>query len=128
VAAERRYRCAAMAIQDVLAKQLEFDRALLTQLKAGGDDATVDHKVEHHFVAAERDPLVKLAEYARGLLFETSEILQHEHGGSTYWFFDIVSQIRLDDGRISRDTALMKFLAIGYRVEYDGWGTYLEKG
>ncbi len=45
-----------MAIQDVLAKQLEFDQALPTQLSAGGDNASVVHKVEHHFVAAERCP------------------------------------------------------------------------
>ena len=97
----------AMTIQDVLAKQLEFDRALLTQLKAGGDNASVVHKVEHHFLATQRDPLVSLSEYARGLGFEPSEIAQHEHGGSKYWVVDLVSQIRLDDGRISRYFALM---------------------
>jgi regulator of RNase E activity RraB len=117
-----------MAIQDVLTKQLEFDRALLTQLRAGGDNASVVHRVEHHFLAGERDPLVKLSEYARSLLFEPSDTSQHEHEASRYWVVDLVSRIRLDDGRISCETALMKFLAIGYRVDYDGWGTYLEKG
>jgi regulator of RNase E activity RraB len=119
---------ATMAMHDVLAKQLEFDRTLLGQLKAGGDNAGALHKVEHHFVAGERDALVKLCEYARGLLLEPSEILQHGHEGSRYWFVDLVSRIRLDDSRISCETALMKFLAIAYRAEYDGWGTYLEKG
>jgi regulator of RNase E activity RraB len=117
-----------MAIQDVLAKQLEFDRTLLAKLSAGGDNAGVVHKIEHHFIAGDRDPLVKLSEYARALLFEPSEISQQEHEGSKYWLVDLVSRIRLDDGRISCETALMKVLAVGYRVEYDGWGTYLVKG
>jgi regulator of RNase E activity RraB len=126
--AEREIVVGTMAIQDVLAKQLEFDRTLLAQLGSGGDNPGLVHKVEHHFVAGERDPLVKLSEYARGLLFEPSDIVQHEHEGSRYWAVDLVSRIRLEDGRVSCETALMRFLAIGYRVEYDGWGTYLEKG
>jgi hypothetical protein len=113
-----------MAIQDVLAQQLEFDRATLAQLSDRGDRADIERAVEHHFVAEEQVPLVMLAEYAHGLLFEPSEISQREHEGVQYWVLDLVSRTRLDDGRVSREAALMKFLAIsreGCRLTPGRW-------
>jgi regulator of RNase E activity RraB len=120
-----------MAIQDVLARQLEMDHLVLKKLAERGDVPSARHAIEHHFISSDRDALVQLRLYAAALGFDAQEIREgtpESPGSAPYWYVDLVSRIPLIDGHISREAALMKFLAIAYRVEYDGWGTLVQHG
>jgi regulator of RNase E activity RraB len=120
-----------MAIQDVLSHQLNMDQRVLSHLAERGDVPTLIHAIEHHFISDNHDALVALCQYARSLQFDPATIQEGKreaHDAAAYWYVDIISRIPLADGQILREAALMKFLAIAYRVEYDGWGTLVQNG
>jgi regulator of RNase E activity RraB len=117
-----------MPTREQVQRRLQFDLATKNALRERGDDETMDHIIEHHFVADDRAALVAVAKIGRMLGYDADIIMEGRHeSGDTYWYFDLLSTSPTYLNNLGRESLLMFTLGEAYGADYDGWGTLVVK-
>ena len=108
-----------------LYRELESDKAVLKALADRGDNPTLPHAVEHHFLAPSEAALRRLIVLGQHLGFAPTDIGRED--GGTLYSCNLVSHTSTVLPGVHRESLLMRLLGLAHGVDYDGWGTSVEE-
>jgi regulator of RNase E activity RraB len=113
--------------QAELDKQKRGDTEVISALKRTGSDLSKPHQIEHHFVCPTPDSAKRIREWGISQGLTTSELLDGEHEGQRYFFFDFIIPTVPTIENIFADTGRFCQLAADHGASYDGWGCLVVK-
>ncbi len=116
-----------MVSQTELDKQKHGDTEVISALKRAGSDLTKPHHIEHHFVCPTSESAKKIREWGISQGLTASELLDGEHQGQGYFFFDFIVSTVPTIENIFADTRRFCQLAADHGASYDGWGCLVVK-
>lgn len=117
-----------MPSRQEIVDQLDTDARIKQALNERGDDETLTHTIEHHFLAEQSDMLSELSRVGQMLGFNASEIWEEKMDeGARLFTMNLTSDTTTQLQGLGRESLLMTALAEAFGASYDGWGTHVEK-
>jgi len=98
---------------------------VLERLAKAGSDLSKPHRLEHHFLCADRAAAAPVIRWARAAGYEPGPVADGVQYGQAYVYFDLVSQVVPTPETIAAQSTAMLEAAARFGVEYDGWGCFV---
>ncbi|WP_394204562.1 ribonuclease E inhibitor RraB [Shewanella waksmanii] len=114
-----------MSLAHLLQQQQQENKEIVEAVLADGSNPEAEYTIEHHFSAAKFDALEKAAVELFKLGFEVNDAEELElEDGKVIYCFDAIAYHKLEVPLLDKACEELLNLAVKFKVDYDGWGTY----
>ena len=112
-----------MSVIEELMKQAEMDAQLLSRYDELGDNFSSFRNVEHCFIAKDQSQAETLADFINDYRYADTSVEQVDDE----WRVLAVSNMPVNQNVINSVSGFMTCIAALFKVEYDGWGSVIQK-
>jgi regulator of RNase E activity RraB len=113
-----------MSVLEELMKQAEMDAQLLARNDELGDIFSYYRDVDHCFISNDKSKAEALASFINDYRYANASI---EQTADAEWRVLAISNMPINQNIINTVSGFMTCLAALFKVEYDGWGSVIQK-